>query len=283
MLNEFTVGFRTTERDMDNMVPLSTSAEGVGAATYLIAFLAGSRAGSLVGLVLVLVGAAALFAHLGHPLRSWRVITEMGRTWMSRGAVFTTGLIVVGSGALLLRGDGLESIVIQALALLCTFVVVLYTGILFSSINAVPFWNTALVPILFLLHSLASAGLLVTAMLSLAGEGVAGHPRECGAVLALLAATLALTWTLTGATPRSEAAQESVRLLTTGRLQRLFRQGALLSGLALPLLLLLLAYVLRSSPVLSGALLATAVPLRLLGDVSFRYALLRAGVYTPVI
>jgi formate-dependent nitrite reductase membrane component NrfD len=283
MLNEFTVGFRTTERDMDKMVPLSMSAEGVGAATYLIAFLAGSRAGGLVGLVLVLIGAAALLAHLGHPRRSWRVITETGRTWMSRGAVFTAGLIILGSGALLFRGEGVDFVVMQALALLCTFVVVLYTGILFSSINAVPFWNTSLLPILFLLHSLASAGLLVTALESWAGGGVAVHPRECGAVLALLAATLALTWTITGSTPRSEAAQESVRLLTSGRLKLLFQRGALLSGLALPLLLVLLAYVLRGVPLLSGALLATAVALRLIGDVSFRYALLRAGVYTPVI
>lgn len=283
MLNEFTVGFRTSERDMDKMVPLSMSAEGVGAATYLIAFLAGSRAGGLVGLGLVFIGAAALFAHLGHPLRSWRVITETGRTWMSRGAVFTAGLIVLGSGALLLGGEGVALVVMQALALLCTFVVVLYTGILFSSINAVPFWNTSLLPILFLLHSLASAGLLVTAMLAWADGGVAAHPRECGAVLALLGATLALTWTTTGSTPRSEAAQESVRLLTTGSLKLLFQRGALLSGLGLPLLLVLLAYVLRSSPLLSGALLVAAVPLRLIGDVSFRYALLRAGVYTPVI
>jgi hypothetical protein len=47
--------------------------------------------------------------------------------------------------------------------------------------------------------------------------------------------------------------------------------------------LVLLAYVLRGSPVVSGLLLVTAVPLRLAGDVSVRYALLRAGVYTPVI
>ena len=202
---------------------------------------------------------------------------------MSRGALFTAGLVILGTAALLFRGEGLGALTVQVLALMCTFVVVLYAGILFSSINVVPFWNTALLPILFLLHSLTSAGLLLTALLSLAGGGVVAHPRECGVVLALLSSTLVLTWMFTGSASRSEAAQESVRLLTAGRLKPFFQGGALLAGLGAPLLLLLLAYVLRTSPILSGLLLVTAVPLRLAGDVSVRYALLRAGVYTPVI
>jgi formate-dependent nitrite reductase membrane component NrfD len=239
--------------------------------------------GGAAGLVLVLIGAAALFAHLGHPLRAWRVITEAGRAWMSRGALFTAGLVIFGTLALLFRGEGLELLILQALALICTFVVVLYTGILFSSINAVPFWNTSLLPILFLLHSLTSAGLLMTALLSLAGGGVVAHQRECGAVLALLASTLVLTQVFARSSSRSEAAQESVRLLTTGRLKPIFQRGALLAGLGLPLLLVMLAYVFRSSGVVSGLFLVIAVPLRLAGDVSVRYALLRAGVYNPVI
>ncbi len=283
MLNEFTVGLRTTERDLDSMVPFSMAAEGVGAAMYLFAFFAGSRAGGATGLALVLLGAAALFAHLGRPLRFWRVIAEAGRAWMSRGAVFTAGLIVSGAAALLFQGEGLALLIVQALALACTFFVVLYTGILFSSINAVPLWNNALLPILFLMHSFTSAALLLTTMLSLSGGGLVAHAPECGAVIALASATLALTWMFTGSAPGTEAAQESIRLLTAGRLKPLFQGGALLGGLAAPLLLAVLAYAFRGSPAVSGLLLAAAVLLRLAGDVSLRYALLRAGVYNPLI
>ncbi len=283
MLNEFSVGFRTAERDIDKMVPLSMSAEGVGAATYLIAFLAGSRAAGAFGLALVLLGATALFAHLGHPLRSWRVVAAAGRAWMSRGAVFTAGLILCGVPALLFHGDNLHLLLLHTVALSCTVVVVLYAGLLFASISAVPFWNSSLFPILLVLHSLSSAGLLIIAVLSLGSGGLAPHLRECGVVLALLASTLALTWTFTDSAPRSEAAQESVRLLTAGRLKPLFQQGALLAGLIAPLLLVLLAYLLGGSPILSGLLLVIALLLRLAGDVSLRYALLRAGVYAPVI
>ncbi|MBI5505279.1 MAG: polysulfide reductase NrfD [Deltaproteobacteria bacterium] len=283
MLNEFTVGFRTADKDLDAMVPLAMSAEGVGAAMYLIAFLAGSRAGGVAGLALVLIGAGALFAHLGHPRRSWRVITESSRTWMNRGALFTAGLVLAGAAALLFQGDGITVLMLRALALVCTFVVVAYAGILFSSINAVPFWNTSLLPILFVLHSLTSAGLLLTTMLSLAGGGMAAHPRECGIVIALLCSTLALTRMLAQPAPRSEAAQESVRLLTTGNLRQLFHGGALLAGLGWPLALVMLAYLFRGAGAFSGVLLVAAVALRLVGDVSFRSALLRAGVYAPVI
>lgn len=283
MLNEFTVGLRTTERDLDSMVPFSMSAEGVGAAMYLIAFLAGSRAGGVAGLALVLIGAAALFAHLGRPLRFWRVIAEAGRAWMSRGALFTAGLIVSGAAALLFPGEGLALLIVQALALACTFFVALYTGILFSSINAVPLWNNALLPILFLMHSFTSAALLLTTMLSLSGGGLVAHAPECGAVIALASATLALTWMFTGSAPGTEAAQESVRLLTAGRLKPLFQGGALLAGLAAPLLLVMLAYAFRGSPAVSALFLVAALVLRLAGDVSLRYALLRGGVYNPLI
>lgn len=283
MLNEFTIGSRTAESEMDAMVPLSMSAEGIGAALYLLSFLAGSVAGGITGLLLVTLGAAALMTHLGHPQRSWRVITEAGHAWISRGAVFTAGLVVLGTLALVIDGDGAGTMLLRVAALLCTFVVVLYTGMLFSSIVAVPFWNTPLLPILFVMHSLTSAALVLTMLMALAGDGVAELPRQSGTVIALLACTLALTWMLPSSAPRAEAAQESARLLTEGRLRPLFRQGAVIAGLAAPLVLAILAYLERDSGWMSGLLLVTAVALRLVGDVSFRTALLRAGVYTPIV
>lgn len=283
MPTEFTVGFRTTERELDAMVPLSMSAEGVGAALYLMALVAGSRASGVLGLALVLFGAAALFAHLGHPLRSWRVVAEASRAWMSRGAVSTAGLIVLGALALLLGDEGVGPVAMHALALICAFVVILYTGILFSSIQAVPFWNTPLLPIVFLLHSLSSAGVLLLAVLSLGGAPLAVHSRDTGLIVALLLSTLGLTWELAQSANRSEAAQESVRLLATGRLRTLFRQRGLSLGLAAPLVLVTAAYLFRDSASVAAFLLLLAVPLRLAGDVTVRYAMLRAGVYSPLI
>ena len=49
MLNEFTVDFRTTEGELDFMVALSMSTEGVGAAIFLISLLSGWVGAAFVG------------------------------------------------------------------------------------------------------------------------------------------------------------------------------------------------------------------------------------------
>ena len=156
MLNEFTVDFRTTEEELDFMVALSMSTEGVGAALYVIAFLLGSTAAAFVGLGLVCVGATALFTHLGHPLRFWRVISKTHVTWISRGAIFTGGLIGFGVLSLLLPQANVLGMLSQTVSLMCALVVMLYTGFLFSSMNAIPFWNTSLLPILWRMHLIQS-------------------------------------------------------------------------------------------------------------------------------
>jgi formate-dependent nitrite reductase membrane component NrfD len=284
MLNEFTVDFRTTEEELDFMVALSMSAEGVGAAVFLLSLLAGSMGAALVGLVLVCVGATALFTHLGHPLRFWRVISKTHVTWISRGAIFTGGLIGFGGMSLILPEGNALGMLSQMISVMCALVVMLYTGFLFSSMNAIPFWNTSLLPILFLAHSIASAGVVLLELLTLSGQKLAGSPREVSAVLAMLLFSLVLSWVYTRSAPPSEAARESVRLLTQGRLKSLFLVGGGIVGLAVPIVLVVLAYsISRDMGVVSAMFVFVALVLRIGGDMAFRHAVLRAGVYAPVI
>ncbi len=284
MLNEFTVDFRTTEEELDFMVALSMSTEGVGAAIYLISFLSGWVGAAFVGLVLVCVGATALFTHLGHPVRFWRVISKTHVTWISRGALFTGGLIGLGVLSLVLPEANALGMLSQMGAVICALVVMLYTGFLFSSMNAIPFWNTSLLPILFLVHSVASAGVVLLGLLPLTGRTLGDSPREVSAVLALLLFAVLLGWVYVRSAPPSEAARESVRLLTQGRLKSLFLTGGGVVGLAAPIVLVLLAYMIsRDMRVVSGLFVFAALVLRIAGDMAFRNAVLRAGVYAPVV
>jgi formate-dependent nitrite reductase membrane component NrfD len=284
MLNEFTVDFRTTEDELDFMVALSMSTEGVGAAIYLISLLAGWMGAAFVGLALVCVGATALFTHLGHPLRFWRVISKTHVTWISRGAIFTGGLIGFGVLSLILPDANALGMLCQIASVMCALVVMLYTGFLFSSMNAIPFWNTSLLPILFLVHSIASAGVVLLGLLPLAGQKLGDNPQEVSAVLALLLFSLVLTWVYIRSAPPSEAAQESVRLLMQGRLKSSFLIGGGIVGLAVPIVLVMLAYSISSDMgVLSGLFVFVALALRIAGDMAFRSAVLRAGVYAPVV
>ncbi|MEW6443079.1 MAG: DmsC/YnfH family molybdoenzyme membrane anchor subunit [bacterium] len=284
MLNEFTVGFRNTEEEMDFMVPLSMSAEGVGSALFVLSFLFGSRAGALGGLALVCAGAAALFLHLGHPLRFWRVISKAPTAWISRGAVFTGGLIVIGILTLLLPRDSFTGVGVQALALLCALIVMIYTGLLYASMASVPFWSTALLPLSFLLHSLTSGAMVLMGFLSFSGARAADFPNQVAAAMALLLVSSALTWLCTQPAARSAAIEESIRRLTAGQLKVVFVRGAVLAGLVAPVALLALAYwIAPGARILSAMLLFVAMLSRLAGDMAFRSAVLRAGVYEPVI
>ena len=284
MLNEFTVDFRTTEEELDFMVALSMSTEGVGAAVFVLSLLAGSMGAAFVGLALVCVGATALFTHLGHPLRFWRVISKTHVTWISRGAIFTGGLIGFGVLSLFLPEGNVLGMLCQMISVMCALVVMLYTGFLFSSMNAIPFWNTSLLPILFLAHSIASAGVVLLGLLALSGQRLADSPREVSAVLAMLFFSLVLSWVYTRSAPPSEAAQESVRLLTQDRLKSVFLVGGGIVGLAVPIVMVVLAYSISPQMgVISALFVLVALVLRIVGDVAFRSAVLRAGVYAPVI
>ena len=284
MLNEFTVDFRTTEEEQDFMVALSMSTEGVGAALFLISLLAGWMGAAFLGLALVCVGATALFTHLGHPLRFWRVISKTHVTWISRGAMFTGGLVGFGILSLVFPQANALGMLCQIIAMMCALVVMLYTGFLFSSMNAVPFWNTSLLPIVFLAHSMASGGVVLLGILPLTGQSLGESPRQVSAVLALLLFSLLLSWVHLRSAPASEAAQESVRLLTEGRLKPSYLIGGGVVGFAAPIVLVMMAYSISlDMGVLSGLFVFVALVLRIAGDMAFRSAVLRAGVYAPVI
>ncbi len=149
---------------------------------------------------------------------------------------------------------------------------------------AVPFWNSALLPLLFFFHSLASGAGLALCSLPMTGESLATYPRAVAAVLALMFFCLALTVIYSRPHLPSAAVKESVRLLTQGKLRSLFRDASLLLGLLVPVALIALCYLVwPGAVVLSTLTLLTMVVLRLGGDISFRYAVLRAGVYEPVV
>jgi len=104
------------------------------------------------------------------------------------------------------------------------------------------------------------------------------------AVLAMLLFSLVLSWVYTKSVPSSEAARESVRLLTQGKLKSLFLLGGGVVGLAVPIVLVMLSYAISlDMGVVSGLFVFVALVLRIAGDMAFRNAVLRAGVYAQVI
>ncbi len=152
--------------------------------------------------------------------------------------------------------------------------------------SSIPFWNTPLIPLLFLFHSLTTGTSVLLFLLSVGGSTVVKPFNPITLDLILLFGTLFLLIIHVMVLSRSSsAARESVRLLTKGRLIPLHLGGAVLLGIFVPLAVVLPAALAAGAAgyAASSTTFFIAMVSRLIGDYCSRLAILRAGVYEPVI
>jgi formate-dependent nitrite reductase membrane component NrfD len=241
----------------------------------------GYAPGVLAGFALVLGGIVCLLFHLGHRIRSWRAIAGLAKAWISRGVLFAAGLICFGFYFLLKSSapGSFASIGVIGFGLLTA----LYSGFLLASMTAIPFWNSALTPILFLSHSLTTGFAILTLMAL--GNSETTCNRAALLTLLLAAITLVLTLVHVSVMMRAtNAARRSVHLLFSGNLRWTFTGGALLVGLVVPFIIVCWMYLGDAQSMQSAtAAMLVAVVLRGIGDYSFKYSVLKAGVFEVLI
>lgn len=126
-----------------------------------------------LGFVLVSTGLLGSLLHLGKPLRAWRAFSQWRSSWLSREGIASVAcfLPALWLGFELLRGGGAAGFAGVVLALL-SLTSVACTAMIYASLKPVPAWRHPLVLPLYLLFSLFTGGLLVSAMLALAGGAV---------------------------------------------------------------------------------------------------------------
>lgn len=169
MAQEFTVDYRSNE-ELDSLVAFNLAFEGSGSALVMISTLIGYSQGVMAGLVLVAVGVLFLISHLGNRLRCWRVLIGLKKSWISRGALFAGGLILFGALSLLPFVSEF-GFIIRTGTVLFAFLTIVYSGFFLSSMTPIPFWNTPLTPVLFLLHSgTTGLSILIFMLILSAGE-----------------------------------------------------------------------------------------------------------------
>ncbi len=128
-MNEFVVGFRAN-KEFDLLVAANFTLEGAGAATLLLSLLCDFRLGLLAGLIMVLLGVAALILDLGNPMRSWKALAGTNSAWISRGSVFIGCLCILGILYVFfpsVRNSSFAPVFRTVLAILA-FLTVIYTG-----------------------------------------------------------------------------------------------------------------------------------------------------------
>lgn len=261
----------------------------IGAGIYLVSLFLGFQAGSLIGwLACALLGGGLHLAYLGKPERIWRAILRPQTSEISRGTILLTLFLILGAFQLAphlgffssLRWAS-SSLFFKIVMSVLGFFVITHGFMTLNVISALPFWNSATVPVV----SLASGIWLGTQMVTGLGLGI--HQNEIFATLEPMARwsffsyVFLVIFYLWNAKHSSLAARQSLRLLTKGELAPLFYVGVLLIDLLIPTIITILIYA--KPTVLTNDLLYLRVGCVFVGDLTLRYCILKAARYFPLI
>ena len=199
-------------------------------------------------------------------------------------------LLLLTSPALSHVAVGAWSLAVCAALALAALAVMLYTGLLLQSLNAVPLWATPWLPALFVLSSLSCGMALVLAAAQLTGAAFAfvtvlGRLAAVDAAVVVLEALVLAAFVGTALAGiggdflvdrTDEALAASAEALVAGEAAWLFWGGFVLAGLAVPFALdVALARLRRPRPAL--ALVAAACVLA--GGLAMRFCVVEAGMH----
>jgi len=266
----------------------------LGAGLYLVSLFYSNWWGMLVAWIIIMFLKVPLhLAYFGRPLRFWRTIppfTDAWKTsWFTRGITFTVlfggvvfiQLIVTYLAINVFPGTawGTWDIVLRVLGGIFAFLVGIYSGFIMSYCRSIPFWNTALVPLILLFAGVADGFALIMAI-GLADAQVNMIAAEAGSRILLIVNAILIVVYLWNATYTSKAAKYSAILLLKGNLALPFWGGVIVFGIIIPL-------AISASSLFAGEasvpLLIAAIVVHTIGAVALKYVLLKAGVHNPIL
>ncbi|MEO8312355.1 MAG: DmsC/YnfH family molybdoenzyme membrane anchor subunit [Caldimonas sp.] len=131
------------------------------------------RAGLLVALVLLVVGLAASFLHLGRPARAWRAAAMWRTSWLSREVIVLPAFIALVAAWWLAGRDarGVPAGVLLPLAAIVLAALLWYcTAMIYACLRFIEEWAQPLTIVNFVLIGLSSGLVLASALAALAGE-----------------------------------------------------------------------------------------------------------------
>ena len=280
-------------------------AMGVGGALFINRFAFGMELGRLYGvivadllsMIVIGIGGLILIADLGKPGRVLRALMNPRTSWISIGAicdfVFLTlaGLWAIcdleWGGArpfadLPWAGNSTLGLAFQIVAAVAAFIVIIYPGLVLAYSPSIPFWNTTLIPLQFLAFAFASAlGLVpIFAIVNPVSPEFLADCANLELIVLGSALLLFIAHVLQGAYGHM-AARVSVNRLMKEDLNLAFVWGTLFAGILVPLLLVWNADASDGKAQL--VVLVLAGILTLPGNWLSKYAIIKAGVYAPLL
>jgi formate-dependent nitrite reductase membrane component NrfD len=266
-----------------NFIAFAFFLGGLGGGLFLISAYFDNLLGIFIAFLLTVLMGTSYMIHLTHPMRFWRMIRKPGTSWIARGFSF---IILYGFFTLITMilmqwfPDANGAIVtFKILAGIFAFAQSIYTGFAVSYVSAIKVWNTAIVPVLFVTCGLTGGmAILLAVMLGQDSSQIAALENIIRVVLIALAVIIGVY--LWNTTYSSSGARDAVKRLVGGPLAALFWLGVFLFGIALPVIISL-STIGQSEP--AAGLMITAVVSEIIGGLALRFAILKAGMYTPLL
>lgn len=279
MNDKYSTGVRFNHQ-MGILETVSFVGEGVGAGLFIAAFLTGQFVLALLGVVSVIGAVVALLLHLGRPARSWRAMTRLASSPVSRGTAVISAFLGFAVSSLAAGYVGVPAplqTVLTIGAVVFSVLVMIYAGMLLRSMRAIRLWRGPFVPLAFAAHSLATASTIV-AFLS-AGSAYGATFQALALVFLLLGGALSAAHLLRA--ERSVGVRASLERLLAGDLRSRFIWGAWVFGIVAPVAALAISPLLASANA-ATLLLGAAALCRLYGDFAYRNCIVIAGAYEPI-
>ncbi len=266
----------------------------LGVGLYLVSLFYSNWWGMLVAWIIIMFLKIPFhLIYFGKPLRFWRTIIPFTSTWktswLARGVNFNIyfgtivffQLVVAYVAINVYPGTAWEtwSIALGALGGIFAFLVGIYGGFMMSYCKSVPFWNTALLPLILLFAGVADGFALMLAV-GLADASVDIAAVEFGSRILLTVNVILMAVYVWNATYTSKTSKYSAMLLLKGSLARPFWVGVVAVGLIIPLAIAVSSIFAGEA---SAPLLITAIALHTIGAVALKYVVLKAGVHNPIL
>jgi polysulfide reductase chain C len=204
-------------------------------------------------------------------------------SWIARGFIFIMLFIGFTTIQLILsqwvpQATGAIT-ALKVVAGVFAFAQSIYTGFAVSYVNAIKVWNSAIVPILFVTCGI-SGGLAILLAVMMGQDSSQIVMLENIIRVVLIAFAIIVGVYLWNATYSSTAAKDAVVRLIGGALAPLFWIGVILFGIAVPVVISVTSYFTGEA---ASGFLVTAVVCEIIGGLALRFAILKAGVYAPLL
>lgn len=255
----------------------------LGAGIFFIASLFNSLLAMVIGwFTCGVLGGGFHLLFLGKPARFYRMVVRPQTSWISRGLIFVALFLVLGLAhmGLTLWASPLTALLI--VTNIFAFLTVIYGGFAMNYINGIPLWNTALLPILYVISGLWGGAEVTLGITLAAGEIGIGVAIEEWIRILLIGFILLIPVYLISVRYTSLAGEASIRDIVLRKWSPLFWIAVVALGMVIPLAAVISSFLigLEASPV---AFLYAAIVSGLLGDLAMRYLILRCGLYSPLI